>query len=56
MFEKPGPYCPHFELYVNHLNPLNEYVYLFQRLKKTVSGSNGWYDNMVVGERTLGGK
>ena len=46
MYEKPGPNCPvvSFELYLSHLNPLNEF--LFQR----------WFDNMVVGERTLGEK
>ena len=44
-----------FELYLSHLNPLNEF--LFQRPKRNVSTSEDvWYDNMVVGERTLGEK
>lgn len=57
VFEKPGPHCPvmSFELYVNLVNPLNEY--LFQRPKRNVSGSDEiWYDNMVVGERRSGKK
>ena len=57
MYEKPGPNCPvvSFELYLSHLNPLNEF--LFQRPKRNVSTSEDvWYDNMVVGERTLGEK
>ena len=57
MYEKPGPNCPvaSFELYLSHLNPLNEF--LFQRPKRNVSISeNVWYDNMVIGERTLGEK
>lgn len=42
-----------FEKYLHHLNPENEL--LFQRPKKKVfSDSNVWYDNMVVGERSLG--
>ena len=37
MYEKPGPNCPvvSFELYLSHLNPLNEF--LFQRLKRNIS-------------------
>ena len=57
MYEKPGPNCPvaSFELYLSHLNPLNGF--LFQRPKRNVSISeNVWYDNMVIGERTLGEK
>ena len=57
MYEKPGPNYPvaSFELYLSHLNPLNEF--LFQRPKRNVSSSeNVWYDNMVIGERTLGEK
>ena len=57
MYEKPGKYCPvvSFELYLSHLNPLNKF--LFQRPKRNVSTSEDvWYDNMVVGERTLGEK
>ena len=44
MYEKPGPNCPvaSFELYLSHLNPLNEF--LFQRSKRNVSISeNVWY-------------
>ena len=50
MYEKRGPNCPvaSFELYLSHLNPLNEF--LFQRPKRNVSISeNVWYDNMVIG-------
>ena len=57
MYEKPGPNCPvaSFEIYLSHLNPLNEL--LFQRPERNVSTSEDvWYDNMVVGERTLGEK
>ena len=57
MYEKPGLHCPvnSFELYLNHLNPLNEF--LFQRPKRNVAMSaDTWYDNMVIGERTLGKK
>ena len=54
MYEKPGKNCPvfSFELYLSHLNPLNEF--LFQSPKRNASTSEDvWYDNMVVGERTL---
>lgn len=57
MFETGGPFCPvlSFEKYVSRLNPKNEY--LFQRPKKAVDESDEvWYDNMVVGQRTLGDK
>ena len=57
MYGRPGPNCPvaSFELYLSHLNPLNEF--LFQRPKRNVSISEViWYDNMVIGERTLGDK
>ncbi len=57
MFETGGPLCPvlSFEKYVSRLNPKNEF--LFQRHKKAVDESDEvWYDNMVVGERTLGDK
>ena len=49
-----GPFCPvvSFEKYLHHLNPENQF--LFQRPKKKVTAdSDVWYDNMVVGERTL---
>ena len=56
MYETEGPFCPvaSFEKYLKHLNPQNEF--LFQRpKKKTTPDSDVWYDNMVVGERHLGG-
>jgi len=56
-YEKPGPNCPvvSFELYPSHLSPLNKF--LFQHPKRNVSASEDvWYDNMVVGEHTLGEK
>lgn len=44
-----------FELYLSHLNPLNDFLY--RRPKRNVFTSEDvWYDNMVVGERTLGEK
>ena len=44
-----------FKLYLRHLNPLNEF--LFQRPERNFSTfKDVWYDNMVVGERTLGEK
>lgn len=57
MFAIGGPFCPvlAFEKYVSHLNPKNEY--LFQRPSRSFNPSNDkWYDNMVVGQRTLGDK
>ena len=57
MYEKPGPNCPvvSFELHLSHLHPSNEF--LFQPPKRNASTSEDvWYDNMVVGERTLGEK
>ena len=59
MLENSGPHCPvtSFELYIKHLNPLNEY--LFQRPKTKgifACSQDVWYDNMVVGERSLGEK
>ena len=43
-----------FEKYLQHLNPKNEF--LFQRPKEEVSSdAKVWYDNMIVGERSLGG-
>ena len=57
MYETPGPNCPlvSIELYLSHLNPLNEF--LFQRPKRNVSTSEDvWYDNILLGERTLGEK
>ena len=50
-----GPFCPvaSLEKYLHHLNPENQF--LFQRpQKKVTADSDVWYDNMVVGERTLG--
>ena len=58
MFEKPGPQCPvaSLELDIKHLNPKNEF--LFQKPKKRGKiGVDGvCFDNMVVGEGTLGEK
>lgn len=56
MYETGGPFCPvaSFEKYIGHLNPNNEF--LFQRPKKEKPDNELWYDNMVVGERTLGNK
>ena len=57
MFETRDPVCPvlSFAKYVSHLNPQNEY--LFQRTKRAVKESDSvWYDNMVIGQRTLGDK
>ena len=55
MYATEGVWCPvvSFEKYLQHLNPENEF--LFQRPKKEVSSNaEDWYDNMVVGERSLG--
>ena len=51
MIANNGPFCPvsSFE----KLNPMNEY--LFQRPKSSGEGEI-WYDNMAVGENTLGKK
>ena len=57
MFETGGPFCPvlSFEKYVTRLNPKNEF--LFQRPKKGLDESDEvWYDNTVVGQRTLAEK
>ena len=53
MYETEGPFCPvaSFEKYLQHLNPVNDF--LFQRPKKTTPDSDVWYDNMVIGERYL---
>ena len=55
MYATDGVWCPvaSFEKYLQHLNPKNEF--LFQRPKKEVSSDAVvWYNNMVVGERSLG--
>ena len=55
MYDTGGPFCPvaSFERYLQHLNPQNEF--LFQRPKKKLTpDSDVWYDNMVVGKRSLG--
>ena len=55
MYATGGSFCPvaYFEKYLQHLNPQNEF--LFQRPKeKLTPDSDMWYDNMVVGERSLG--
>ena len=57
MFETGGPLYPvrSFEKYLSHLNPKN--VFLFQRPKKAVKDSDkAWFDNMVVGQRSLADK
>ena len=57
MFATGGPLCPvlSFEQYVSHLNPKNEFF--FQRPKRVKDVSDDvWYDNMVVGQGTLGEK
>ena len=57
MVANDSPYCPvhSFEKCLNHLNPLNEF--LFQRPKRWCSSDGTiWYDNMVLGENTLGKK
>ena len=49
--------CPvaSFRKYISHLNPENEH--LFQRPKtRDVCEDEVWYDNMVLGENTLGKK
>lgn len=54
---KTGPHCSmaSFEKYFQHLNLKNEF--LFQRPKRNFSPSDQlWYDNMVIGERSLGNK
>ena len=55
MIANDGPFCPvsSFEKYLSVLNPMNEY--LFQRPKSSGEGEI-WYDNMVVGDNTLGKK
>ncbi|XP_028415787.1 uncharacterized protein LOC114539361 [Dendronephthya gigantea] len=57
MVANGSPYCPvhSFEKYLNHLNPVNEF--LFQRPKYNCPVERViWYDNMVVGQNTLGKK
>ena len=57
MFETGEPFSPvlSFEKYDTRLNLKNEF--LFQRPKKGANESDEvWYDNMVVGQRTLGEK
>ena len=54
---KPGYTVPCpvalFEKYLQHLNP----KFLFQRPTRNISPSDQlWYDNMVIGERSLGNK
>ena len=58
MFEKAGLHCPvtSLVLYIKHHNPKNEF--LFQRPKKgsKIGVDDVCFDNMEVGERTLGEK
>ena len=59
MLENSGPHCPvtSFELYIKHLNPLNEY--LFQRPKtkgifdylKTSGTTTWWWENARLGKK-----
>ena len=55
MMANNGSFCPvfSFEKYLTHLNPCNEF--LFQRPKSFPDGQV-WYENMAVGEHTLGKK
>ena len=55
MIANDSPFCPvsSFEKYLSVLNGMNEF--LFQRPKSSGKGEV-WYDNMVVGENTLGKK
>ena len=55
MYAVGGPFCPvgSFEKYLHHLNPENEFLFQ-QPKKKGPAHSEVWYDNMVVGEHTLG--
>ena len=57
MMSNDSPLCPvaSFRKYRSHLNPENEY--LFQRPKtRDVCEDEVWYDNMLLGENTLGKK
>ena len=57
MVESNTPLCPvySFEKYLSHLNPLNNF--LFQRPRGYCHpDSIVWYDNVVIGENTLGRK
>ena len=57
MMSNDSPLCPvaSFWKYISRLNPENEY--LFQRPKtREVCEDEVWYNNMVLGENTLGKK
>lgn len=58
MMANNGPFCPvrSFEKYLSHLNPLNEFF--FQRPKQSdqCNDVHVWYDNVVVGQQSLGKK
>ena len=59
MLENSGTHCSvtSFELYIKHLNPLNEYLFQRPKTKGIFDYSQDvWCDNMVVGERSLGEK
>ena len=59
MLENSGTHCSvtSFELYIKHLNPLNEYLFQLPKTKGIFDCSQDvWCDNMVVGERSLGEK
>ncbi len=57
MVASDSPLCPvhSFEKYLSHLNPVNKF--LFQRPRGNCPpDSMVWYDNVVVGQNTLGKK
>ena len=59
MLENSGPHCSvtSFEIYIKHLNPLNEYLFQRPKTKGIFDCSQDvWCENMVVGERSLGEK
>ena len=57
MIESDSPLCPvlSFEKYLSHLNPVNNFLFQRPREKCPVD-SIVWYDNVVVGQNTLGRK
>ena len=58
MFEKPARQCPvaSLELYIKHLNPKNEFLFQWPKKGSKIGVDSVCFDNMVVGERTLGEK
>ena len=55
MYATGGLFCPvaSFEKYLQHLNPQNEFLFQCPK-KKLTPDCDVWYNNMVVGERSLG--